>query len=102
MELLEKREASRPRSLGQEGQGVVEYILLLFIVSSLGLLVFRGMDEIQLSEKILKPIREDFARAYRYGHPKGKGYQDGEPENHPRVVSSSNNNFRMFLNPSRK
>jgi hypothetical protein len=50
-----------------------------------------------LAQKLSRPIKEDFSRAYRYGHPQAKGMDDGGPEYHPRALGS--NSFRVFVNP---
>lgn len=83
----------------ERGQAVTEYILLLSIIVAAFMLLSKGLTDIGLSKKLLTPVKEDFARAYRYGHPKAKGFDDGGPENHPRAYTGgSNNNFRLFIN----
>lgn len=87
----------------QSGQATLEYILILSIVVLGVITVFRGLERLDLQSKLRKPIAGEFARAYRYGHPRAKGYEDGNeynsggPEMHPRV--SAEGNFRVFFNP---
>lgn len=78
------------------GQAITEYLLLLALVASLFLMVTRALDSLGLAEKLVRPVKENYARAYQYGNPKTKGFEDGGPEMHPRAVGG--NNFRMFIN----
>lgn len=83
----------------EEGQGLTEYILLLAIVASGYLLLVKGMSRIGLAQKLMTPLTQDFASAYRYGHPKAKGFDDpGGPEKHPRIEGGKDG-FRIFINP---
>jgi hypothetical protein len=82
----------------QSGQGVVEYVLMLSVAVFAYLLLAKGMKEAGVAEKLMRPITQDFAAAYRYGHPKAKGPEDGAPEFHPRDTSGGTN-FRIFINP---
>jgi hypothetical protein len=84
----------------EEGQAVTEYILMMASIVSLYLLLTAGLVRIGLAKKLMRPLTEQFAATYQYGHPKAKGYDNGGPEFHPRAVSSSGqNNFRIFFNP---
>jgi hypothetical protein len=82
----------------QEGQALIEYLILISIVIGVYLILAKGLVETKLAEKMTAPIRDGYASAYRYGHPKAKGFSDGGPENHPRA-RGGNNNFRIFFNP---
>ncbi|OFZ19710.1 MAG: hypothetical protein A2X94_16785 [Bdellovibrionales bacterium GWB1_55_8] len=82
----------------ERGQAVVEYILLVALVVMAFTIVAGGMERFKVGEALLKPIREDFARAYKYGHPKTTGFDEGSPSRHPRVTGGENN-FRIFINP---
>lgn len=87
----------------ERGQAVTEYILLLAIIAAGFLAVGQGLSRVGIAQKLLKPINEDFARAYRYGHPKAKGFDDGGPEYHPRIYTGTGStNFRMFMSPKLK
>lgn len=82
----------------QSGQAAFEYVLVLAVLVGAFLFVARSVTEIGASEKILTPVREDYRRAYQYGHPKAKGFDEDEgPYLHPRVVDQQNN-FRIFIN----
>jgi hypothetical protein len=87
-------------SRDESGQAVTEYILLLATVVSLFVLVSRALTAMNLSAKLTNPIKTQFAAAYRYGHPKAKGYAEGTPDMHPRVTTPEGVNFRLFINPS--
>lgn len=94
---MELKARARP---GESGQAITEYLLLLLIVVSAYLMLAAGMARSGITEKLMKPLKEDFARAYRYGHPKAKGYEDGEPQKHPRIPSAEGkDNFRIFMSP---
>ncbi len=88
-----------PRSIlaNERGQAITEYILMLAIVGIMFAVVVQGLGERRVLEGIAKPVTEEFARVYRYGHPKAKGYDDGGPEFHPRA-RSGRNSFRIFIN----
>lgn len=84
-------------SRNQSGQAVIEYILLLAIVVGFYFIIWEGIRGLRLERKLMKPLSEDFAAAYRYGHPKAKGFDDGGPYYHPRAIGGQRN-FRIFLN----
>jgi hypothetical protein len=76
--------------------------LLIAAIVSFFLIMSRGLNKVGLTQKILKPISNDFAHAYRYGSTTTKGFdEDGGPDNHPRVEPGADggNNFRIFINP---
>jgi hypothetical protein len=81
----------------ESGQATLEYILLIAVVVSTFVVMMRGLERFGLGEKMLKPIREDFAYAYKYGHPQARGYDEGEPRLHPRIEVQGS--FRIFINP---
>jgi hypothetical protein len=84
----------------EEGQSIMEYILLLAIVVFFVGIIFDGLRNFKLVEKVVKqPLQEHYARVYRYGNSKAKGYEDGTPELHPRIEDPRDNNFRIFINP---
>jgi Flp pilus assembly pilin Flp len=85
----------------ERGQAVTEYVLLLAVIVSGYLVLIRGLNQYGLTQKVTRALTEDFASAYRYGHTKAKGYEDGEPKNHPRITTGEGN-FRIFLNPRAK
>ncbi|OFZ52747.1 MAG: hypothetical protein A2428_03340 [Bdellovibrionales bacterium RIFOXYC1_FULL_54_43] len=89
------------KSLGNSsGQATVEYILLVSFVAMAFMLLSGMIGDIQLTERLMKPLKQDYARAYQYGNPKAKGYDDGGPLHHPRAVpGSGEGNFRLFINP---
>ncbi len=82
------------------GQAITEYVLVLFAIVLTFSIFTQGLKKMQLPQKLAKPITEDFSRAYRYGHAKAKGFEDGGPENHPRAREGVNS-FRLFINPSK-
>ncbi len=79
------------------GQSTIEYILMLSIIVSLFVTFSRFFRDSQIASKILKPITEDYRRAYQFGAVNVKGLGQEEVENHPRV--SEGNNFKIFVNP---
>ncbi|MBC7691385.1 MAG: hypothetical protein H7222_06410 [Methylotenera sp.] len=85
-------------SRNESGQAVIEYVLLISIIASAFVIVGRGLVDMGLAQKLTRPLREEFARTYQYGHPKGKGFEDGGPDHHPRAMTGGTNG-RMFLNP---
>ena len=83
----------------ESGQALTEYVLLLALVVGFFITISKGLALIHASDMILRPVKEEYARSYRYGHPKAKGFDDGGPEFHPRAETGSKNNFRIFINP---
>jgi hypothetical protein len=98
MELKILREPLLARSRTDEsGQAITEYLLMLAIIGILFMTVVRGLGDRRLMESITRPITQEFARVYQYGHPKAKGFEDGGPEYHPRA-RGGRNSFRIFIN----
>jgi hypothetical protein len=79
----------------EEGQTLVEYILLLSIlVMAFGILV-SALGKLGMEDSFLKPLTTKFAHAYQYGHPDAKGYDDGGPYKHP-IADDGQDSFRIF------
>ena len=90
----------------ESGQALTEYLLILSVIVVAYVGMVRVIENSGLQRQLLAPITTSFAAAYQYGHTKGKGYDDGGPENHPRATASRGrggtggaNNFRIFFNP---
>lgn len=85
----------------QSGQAVMEYVLLLTVVSLMYLFASSYLRGSAVGKSISNPIQKDFAFAYRYGHPKARGLDDPDgPKLHPRISSSyAAGNFRLYINP---
>ena len=81
----------------QSGQAIMEYILMVMIVVICWGVVYRTLRHSDIPDKLAKPIREDFARAYKYGHPQARGWDEGRPSKHVRIEESDN--FRLYINP---
>lgn len=81
----------------ESGQAAIEYILILTIIASFYVGLMTVIDKANLAEKLAGPIVGSYARVYKYGHPKAKGFDEGTPEFHPRAVIDGN--IRMFINP---
>ena len=78
-----------------QGQAVLEYILLLIIVVSTAIFINSKLTEMGLMSKLAQPLKTEFASTYRYGYPNAKGPEDdGGPDNHPRAPKDGN--VRIF------
>lgn len=77
---------------------MTEYILLIAIIATGIMIVMQGLTRIGISQKLMRPLTQEFAATYRYGHPKARGFEEGSPQYHPRITRG-NNNFRIFINP---
>lgn len=89
---------SRPRAARNEsGQAAIEYVLILTIIVSFYMALVTVIDKARLGERLAAPIVTSFAMTYKYGNPKAKGFDEGTPENHPRVVVGGK--VRLFINP---
>lgn len=82
----------------EAGQATLEYILLIAVIVMAFLLVANGISKMGIASQLSKPLQQDYARSYQYGHPKAKGFEDGGPEYHPRAVVDGKT--RIFINPS--
>ena len=83
----------------ESGQALTEYVLLLVLVTLIYVLIVRQFRAMDLADKLLSPLRDQYAYTYRFGDPRARGTEDGAPVRHPRAVTGSDNNFRLFLNP---
>ena len=62
--------------------------------------VAKGLNRIGVAELLMRPVKKDFANAYKYGHPKAQGFDEGGAKFHPRVADGGASNFRLFINPN--
>lgn len=83
----------------EAGQALTEYVLLLAVVVSAYFTLFSWFQKLGLGDKFARPLTDAYAKTYEYGHPKGKGYDQGTPENHP---FSTHGKTRFFINPRAK
>ncbi len=86
----------------ESGQAVIEYVLLVSMVVGFYVIAINTLKKIGVSDHLLSPLKNEFRRAYQYGHPKAKGLDEGEAEMHPREVFPEDKNFRIFMNPGKK
>jgi hypothetical protein len=70
---------------------------MLAIVVGFYFLIAKGLGRANLPAKLMGPLRDSFAYAYKYGSPKARGLDEGDPVHHPRIPSGDN--FRIFINP---
>jgi hypothetical protein len=89
----------KPRSSARDesGQAAIEYVLILGIIVSFYMALMTVIDKANLAERLAGPIVSSYAMTYKYGNPKAKGFDEGTPENHPRVVIDGK--VRLFINP---
>ncbi len=85
--------------MSRSGQALLEYVILLAIVVSLFVTMTKRLSESNVFARLQKPFQEEFARAYRYGHPDARGQDDGGPVNLPQYDDTDGRNFRIFINP---
>jgi hypothetical protein len=88
-------------AVNQSGQATLEYILLIAAIVTGVMLVSQKLSDLNLAARLTAPVTGSFAKTYRYGHPKAKGYDDGGPQYHPRATDKGGNNFRIFINPGK-
>jgi hypothetical protein len=85
-------------SISRSGQAVVEYILLLAIITSIYSLLLNKLSSSNAMAAMKKPFTKEFAYTYRYGDAKARGQDDGGPINIPQHHDLEKN-FRIFINP---
>lgn len=90
------------KNLSNSGQSLMEYILLLAIVTGFLVFAVKALNQKDLSGKFSSIISEKYKRTYQFGHPDVKdfGERDG-PYYHARF-SEGSQNFRIFINPKSK
>lgn len=81
----------------ESGQAVTEYVLIMGIIVLFYGALMSVIEKMNLAERLAAPIVGSYARAYKYGNPKAKGFDEGTPENHPRAVIGGK--VRLFINP---
>lgn len=81
----------------ESGQAVTEYVLILGIIVLFYGALMSVVEKMNLAERLAAPIVGSYARTYKYGNPKAKGFDEGTPENHPRAVIGGK--VRLFINP---
>ncbi|MBN21629.1 MAG: hypothetical protein CL678_10120 [Bdellovibrionaceae bacterium] len=87
----------------QSGQVLVEYILLASIIAIVALGLINALNQMNLIQEILRPIKNQYAATYRYGHPKAKGFENGEePKHHAMARVPEGENFRIFIMKGRR
>lgn len=84
------------RAKREAGQSLLEYVFLLLVVVGLVSIVYGRLGgTLDLLEA---PLTREFPYIYRYGDPKARGYDDGEPTRHPAVFRADN--FKFFARGS--
>ena len=84
--------------VGQSGQAVLEYILLLSFIVTGYVIVARFFTQSGITQKLTSPITVTFAKTYQFGDPRAKSFEDGAPDFHPRAIGGQDS-FRIFINP---
>ena len=80
----------------RSGQAIVEYMLLISMIS-LGFFIFmKSLSNSGLGETLITPVTGRFQRAYKNGNPEAKGFDDGGPVKHPRAEVGQGS-FRIFI-----
>jgi hypothetical protein len=80
----------------QSGQAITEYVLLLSIIVVLYTILIKGVSELNVVNKLKKPLETQFKYTYQYGHPDARGPSEGGPTFIPEKLDD---NFRIFINP---
>jgi hypothetical protein len=86
----------RLNHLNQQGQGLMEYVLMLSIVVGVFFTVTKILEDTGVIRKLASPITERYKYTYQYGHPEARGYDDGGPKKHPRIWEGEGS-FRLFM-----
>ncbi len=80
------------------GQAILEYILLLAILTGLAGSVIRAFKDFGIGTRLREGPMRSFKTVYQFGHPKALSPDDpGGPAFHPRF--GGDGNFRIFINP---
>jgi hypothetical protein len=74
---------------------------MLSAILAIYVTVISWVGQFGLTEKLTKPITNDFAKVYQFGDPKAAGFDSDEPKRHPRIVGCEEC-FRIFFNPEVK
>lgn len=87
----------------QEGQTMVEYLLLTTVIVTLVVVMFRlfGAREL-IFGRITKPLVAYLKYNYKYGDRKALGWDEGNPRNHIQISEPNRGeNFRIFITEGR-
>ncbi|OFZ79162.1 MAG: hypothetical protein A2583_00530 [Bdellovibrionales bacterium RIFOXYD1_FULL_53_11] len=84
----------------EKGQAVLEYVLMLAILVAAFAAAMKTLDGFNLQDKFSDFVKKDFTAAYRYGHVKAKGPDEGGAQYHPRM-NGGDTNFRIFISPKK-
>lgn len=89
---------SSRRRAAEQGQALVEYVLLLAFITLVYLLITKQFKALNVADRLLDPVRNRYANVYRYGHPQAKvDEQSGIYTKHPRAPEGDA--IRLFINP---
>lgn len=94
MNLFKKRKALA----NENGQTVVEYLLVLFVIVSGFMLVMKLLKENDFFfKKISEPLVKQITYNYKYADPKAQGWDEGNPKLHIQISRpNEGQTFRLF------
>lgn len=89
---------SRRRRKSESGQATTEYIILVAIIALAVISVKQALYRANVADRMMgnRSAVTQYQAAYKYGHPKAKGFDEGAPEHHPRF-DTGGTNFRIFI-----
>ena len=86
-----------PNLHGEQGQTLVEYLLLIFILVTGMSIFYGGLKRMKFADKIMAPLQNEYQWTYKYGHPLARGLDEGTVKYHPRLEGEKS--LRVFGNP---
>lgn len=86
------------RRKGEEGQTMVEYVLIMFVVVTAIAFVLGKLKESEFFfKRVTEPLVKHITYNYKYGDPSAQGWDEGTPRRHIQISKPNDgNSFRLF------
>ena len=82
----------------QEGQTMLEYILMLFLIVGVVVGVIKWLKSSEFFfKKISQPMMSYLRYNYKYGDPTARGWDEGGAKKHVQISVPDGQTFRMFV-----
>lgn len=87
----------------QSGQSMVEYVLLLFLVTTSAAFALRWFKTNEFFfKKVTQPLVSHIRYNYKYGDPVAQGWDEGGAKKHIEIQIPNGETFRLFTPEDRR
>lgn len=86
------------RKKGEEGQTMVEYVLIMFVVVTAIVFVLGKLKQSEFFfKRVTEPLVKHITYNYKYADPSSQGWDEGAPRRHIQISKpNEGNSFRLF------